>query len=205
MPAPSRAVVLESVRLDLSLRAELRRYTRAFAESAPNLLRRQDYARWSVALRLAPQGASVLDVGVGAGQFVNAAARSGRFTAVTGLDVRRHSKFIEGEEIKVPITYADATAMPFEDGAFDVAFCMEVIEHLEPDAMRAALAELRRVARAAIVVSVPYAEPEPISKYHRQRFAHQDLDALFPNAERIFLVERNRVPWVLIRERSAAP
>ena len=42
---------------------------------------------------------------------------------------------------------------PFKDGAFDVVSCLDVLEHLDPPDTVAALKELRRVARRAVVVS----------------------------------------------------
>lgn len=48
---------------------------------------------------------------------------------------------------------ADAAALPATDSGFDAACSVEVLEHLpEPDA---ALAEMRRVARRCLIVSVP--------------------------------------------------
>jgi 2-polyprenyl-3-methyl-5-hydroxy-6-metoxy-1,4-benzoquinol methylase len=45
-------------------------------------------------------------------------------------------------------------ALPFKTGSFDVVLCMEVLEHLPQPA--AAIRELARVARKAVVLSVPH-------------------------------------------------
>jgi SAM-dependent methyltransferase len=48
----------------------------------------------------------------------------------------------------------DACALPFGNRSFDLVVCLEVLEHL-PDPARA-LREIRRVARAACLLSVPH-------------------------------------------------
>lgn len=48
---------------------------------------------------------------------------------------------------------ASLLQLPFPDGAFEFAGCFEVLEHLPDPA--AALAELSRVARRGVIVSVP--------------------------------------------------
>jgi SAM-dependent methyltransferase len=57
---------------------------------------------------------------------------------------------------------ADLTALPFPTGAFDVALCSHVLEHVTDD--RAAMAELYRVlvpgGRAAIMVPIDMKRPE---------------------------------------------
>jgi SAM-dependent methyltransferase len=89
-------------------------------------------------------GSRVLDVGCGLGTLAAAAAAAG--ARVTGVDLaegmleearRRHPK--------VEFIRADAEALPFEDGAFDLALGAFLVNHV-PDAERA-VAELRRVAR----------------------------------------------------------
>src|SRR5579871_5244693 len=48
---------------------------------------------------------------------------------------------------------ADATALPFPPGAFDVVTALEMLEHI-PD-VAAAVREIARVARRHVVLSVP--------------------------------------------------
>jgi len=89
-------------------------------------------------------GETVLDVGCGPGALTAAAAARG--ASVTGVDLapgmvaeaRRRHPGLRFEE-------ADAEALPFEDGSFDVALGAFLVNHL-PDAERA-VAELRRVAK----------------------------------------------------------
>ncbi|MFO0705955.1 MAG: class I SAM-dependent methyltransferase [Nitrospira sp.] len=73
-------------------------------------------------LSLAP-GTTLLDVGCGSGQLALMAARDG--LNVTGVDladnwVERAQARARGEDLRVRFQQADAEALPFEDGAFDV-------------------------------------------------------------------------------------
>ena len=52
------------------------------------------------------------------------------------------------------LTVGDARRLPFPDGAVDAVVCTEVLEHI-PDVTKA-LAELRRVARGWLILSVPW-------------------------------------------------
>src|SRR6478672_5495672 len=48
---------------------------------------------------------------------------------------------------------ADGLALPYPDGAFDVAHCSMVVHHLEPAEAVALLREMARVARLGVVVN----------------------------------------------------
>ncbi|MGH9083596.1 MAG: class I SAM-dependent methyltransferase, partial [Acidimicrobiales bacterium] len=48
-----------------------------------------------------------------------------------------------------------SSGLPFEDGAFDLVTALEVLEHLPPDRVPAALAELRRVASGVLYATIP--------------------------------------------------
>lgn len=48
---------------------------------------------------------------------------------------------------------ADGRDLPFEDGRFDVAVCLEVLEHMRD--FRSVMQELLRVSRRGVIISVP--------------------------------------------------
>lgn len=99
-------------------------------------------------------GARCLDVGCGDGGRsgpwlrANAAAYVGVDVSDTAVEAARNAGF-EAHVVE------DAAMLPFEDGAFDVVVCIEVLEHLfEPH--RAAGEALRVLApRGVYLVSVP--------------------------------------------------
>lgn len=110
------------------------------------------YAKYADALRPATPGGRALDVGCGVGQVVARLTADG-FEA-HGVDVsepnieraRRHSP---------QCRLYDGTRLPYEDGWFDAAGALNVLEHVEePEAF---IAELVRVVRPGgrIVVSSP--------------------------------------------------
>ncbi|MFD5072003.1 class I SAM-dependent methyltransferase [Streptomyces sp. NPDC058369] len=83
-----------------------------------------------------------------------AAARAGREAAARGLDLRT--------------TAADMTRLPFGDGLFDVVVCADnSLPHLlTPDAVEAALGEMRRVLRPGGVLLV---STRPYDRLRRER------------------------------------
>jgi SAM-dependent methyltransferase len=83
-------------------------------------------------------GARVLDVGSG-GLGLRALEPD---LDVTGVDIA------DRPDYPGPFVQADAAReLPFEDGAFDLAYSNSVIEHVEPARRARFAAELRRVAR----------------------------------------------------------
>ena len=95
----------------------------------------------------------MLDAGCGEGETLE---RLGGLIdgAVTGIDLNPES--VEFAAARIPsgtFRVADLTDLPFEDDSFDLVFCLEVLEHIPDPAP--ALAELARVCRGDIVLSVP--------------------------------------------------
>jgi SAM-dependent methyltransferase len=112
-----------------------------------------DAARFRSAARLLPPApATVLDVGCGVGVLTDWLA--GRGYAVTGVD----TDAVLMERMAAPHRVASIDALPFEDRSFDAVVASEVLEHLPVQVFERSRGEMARVARTAIVVTVPNAE-----------------------------------------------
>ena len=97
----------------------------------------------------------ILDAGTGCGDIPLAFARRGWRTV--GVDsnpeVLALARRRTADEPVIEMVAADARALPFDDGAFDVAHCSLLLHHLDPpDAVRT-LGELRRVSTRGIVIN----------------------------------------------------
>jgi len=127
---------------------------------------------------LAP--AELLDIGSGRGAFlwplldafpalpVGVAERdAGRLAGIAAVRA--------GGWPQLSARQVDATAMPFEDGAFDVVTMLEVLEHI-PRAQEA-LGEAVRVARRSVVLSVPSHKDD--NPEHLHLFDQQILRGMF--------------------------
>lgn len=158
-----------------------------------------DWKRTSFVLEQLRPGGRLLDVGAGAGQFANMLASTEQWDSVTALDHTRFGKYREYFD-RIERTDASIVKLPFDDDHFDVVTCMEVLEHVPDDVFLPGIAELRRVCRGQLVMSVPFQEQEPISKGHLRRFEPGDISALFPDG-RLTLLTRPRMPWMIIEER----
>jgi SAM-dependent methyltransferase len=97
----------------------------------------------------------VLDVGTGRGDMPIAFARRGwRTVAIdTNPDVLRVARRVVAGRHEIELVEADGRALPFEDGAFEVAHCSLLVHHLSPAEAVAALREMRRVARHGVVIN----------------------------------------------------
>lgn len=104
---------------------------------------------------LAPE--SFLDAGCGEG-FVSRLLLAQRpELRLTGVEWSPRAARVAAERNpSATFLVGDVTRLPFADDAFDVVGCFEVLEHLRGDGPDRALAEYARVARRAVVLSVPH-------------------------------------------------
>ncbi len=98
---------------------------------------------WPLILSRLAAGGSWLDVGCGRGGSILAAREAG--IPAEGCDLAPCQPWI---------TRAALPVLPYADGGWDVVGCFDVLEHLPEADAPAACAELRRVARRGLVVSV---------------------------------------------------
>jgi SAM-dependent methyltransferase len=97
----------------------------------------------------------VLEVGCGEGIVLATLAARLPGARLDGLELDETT--LEQARLRCPgatLVRGDACELPFGDRSFDLVVCLEVLEHL-PEPARA-LRELKRVARAACLLSVPH-------------------------------------------------
>ena len=134
------------------------------------------------------QGERVLDLGCGAGRHAFEAYRRGARVVAADLDLKELSPVsgmftamrAEGEATSpaaATALSADATRLPFPDGAFDAIIAAEILEHIPDDT--AAMAEIARVLRpgGTVAITVPAWLPERIcwalsGEYHEVPGGH---------------------------------
>jgi SAM-dependent methyltransferase len=95
---------------------------------------------------------TLLDVGCGGGVFVNHLSQGPRtFDRLCGVDRSEAAlQYVQCEKQR-----ANIDTLPFKDGEFDMATCLEVVEHLPLAVYERSLMELTRVARKYLMISVP--------------------------------------------------
>lgn len=98
--------------------------------------------------------ARILEVGAGEGEVVGRVVHQRWPSApMTVLDLPDVQLAGHWRDRGLSGVFASATALPFPDSSVDLVLAIEVLEHLDDPA--AALAEIARVARADVVLSVP--------------------------------------------------
>jgi len=131
---------------------------------------------------------SVLEVACGSANDYRFLHQSGiaRFLSYTGIDIaarnianaKRH--FPEADFQVRSILTAE-----FPDSSYDCVFCHDLIEHLSPDAMERAFAEMFRIARDEVVLHLFNAkwsgdhEIVPVRRYHRNRVSMEKIATFF--------------------------
>jgi hypothetical protein len=159
-------------------------------------------ANWSRAdycAKVADGSESLLDVGSGLGEFVNLCKQRRPDRQVTSVDTRDWDLWFDAsgrlERIKGGLPALG------DQLARDTVTCFEVIEHLPPEDLPAAISNLRRLALQRLLISVPFMESEPLRSGHLTRFDEATLLDYFPDARFTILGKGGRadsvVAWIL--------
>lgn len=103
------------------------------------------YYQTSLVADLTGNFGKVLEVGVGA-NIISTYLKSAGLEVVT-CDIDKNLN---------PDVMADIRSLPFDGDMFDVVTAFEVLEHLPWEDFEKALAELKRVSKKNVVISLPY-------------------------------------------------
>lgn len=98
----------------------------------------------------------IIDIGCGEGYGINALKALDKNLVFFGLDNRFSALAWGNKQIitNEPVLCGNAMKLPFENDAFPLITCMEVLEHLtEPDLC---LQELIRISSEYLIISVPH-------------------------------------------------
>jgi ubiquinone/menaquinone biosynthesis C-methylase UbiE len=113
--------------------------------------------RLSLPLELAQlsEGMQVIDIGCGRGEIIIHSAMKG--SLAWGIDYAYHALELAKEVVNdftdsqiqrnIGLQQADARKLPFSDASADVVFMLDVVEHLLPEELRAALGEVWRILK----------------------------------------------------------
>jgi ubiquinone/menaquinone biosynthesis C-methylase UbiE len=119
-------------------------------------------------------GKSVIDIGCGDGTYTFALYDSASPSSMVGVDPATSAIEAARGQIgsrKIKFEVADAAALPYDDGSFDVAHLRGVLHHMENP--QGAIKEALRVAHSVLVIEPNGYNPvlkvlEKVSPYHRQ-------------------------------------
>lgn len=100
-----------------------------------------------------PRGLNLLDVGCGIGNYHSFLTPV--VGTVSGVDVSS-ACIAKAKERNPAVSYSvyGGDRLPYQDGQFDVAFCVCVIHHVPPDRWQQFVDEMRRVTRAGGLIVV---------------------------------------------------
>lgn len=126
--------------------------------------------RGSVIRHLDPGARTVLEAGIGRGNFLRLLRWRRPRLVLAGVDVwEPYVRAAVAARLAPRLAVADVRALPFADKSFDVALCIEVIEHLTMDQGAVVIAELERVARRQVIISttaIPLDHEEIVQREH---------------------------------------
>jgi SAM-dependent methyltransferase len=91
-------------------------------------------------------GSRLLDAGCGTGGFLRWMLDRGAFDTAAGVDLAASAVALARERVpEADLCAAPLSALPFDDGAFDLVVSNDVLQHVHEDEVDASVQELHRV------------------------------------------------------------
>jgi SAM-dependent methyltransferase len=123
-----------------------------------------------------PAECKILDAGCGSGGVSGLLLSRGYHVVGCDMDADSIRQGLTQGRLR-EVHRVDVAKLPFEDDAFDLVICSEVIEHVPDDEL--ALCSLLRVARRDVLLSVPAHSylwtPSDTILGHRRRYSRADV------------------------------
>jgi uncharacterized UPF0146 family protein len=168
----------------------------ARGEVGANHVRMNDYKRWSFIYGMLRDNCSLIEVGIGAGQFCNAAAKSRRFVSIVGVDIKRHSALtILSKHWTFATCDITSPSFPLLFTA-DCVVCLQTLAYLPDKQLHAAIENLVQAATKQLIITLPLSNAP--KRPHKQAFTLERASALFPNALVTVATIGDSTPWCAI-------
>lgn len=156
-----------------------------------------------------PDRPTMLDAGCGTGQMLKMLQQRGN---AVGLDLSEDAIMFASTRDARNLVLGSVTSPPFASGTFDIAFALDVIEHVDDDGT--ILEGLRELIRpgGALVITVPafqslWSDHDKIN-HHRRRYRRRQMRRILQNAglevERITYCNTVLFPIVYVIRRLQA-
>ena len=156
-------------------------------ENGSSYISDREQGRIETVERLIPSDIhTLLDVGCGDGRMMKSMQQK---VKVFGLDYSN----LSARNFCGTGVCGSSLSLPFSDSSFDLVMCCEVLEHFSDAMFTATVAEIQRVAKKFILISVPYKEDLRRGNTkcgecghifniwgHLRRFSNPFLNSLFP-------------------------
>jgi SAM-dependent methyltransferase len=110
-------------------------------------------AHWLDVTLSGRSGLDAIDIGCGAGLTLRRLAERPEIAQVVGVDPCREA-LAYASRWGHRVVEGSALALPFESGTFDIATCLDVVQHLPPGGIAKAAREIARVLRAGGVAVI---------------------------------------------------
>lgn len=123
---------------------------------------------------------SILEVGAGIGYGLGQMVQNDVFSTYTGyepcLDSFNHLNMVYAQDLRVSL---HQQVFDGADKQYDYVFCIEVIEHVEPEKREKMLKDLFLATKKALFISTPDVDRDPHGVYTRKELIKALKDAGF--------------------------